>query len=230
MKGILIGGLLVGFTVCNVYAWKPTTSTEVVRPTTSVTVVRPLTKVDAVHLVTSVEVFHPTTQTEVFHPQTNVQTFHPTTQVQVNHPQTSVEVFHPQTTVEVFHPQTTVEVFHPQTPEIVNGDDKTTGSEPQKGGKTGASSQATTSMSDFKPMQAKNLSAKPPTDKAAPTGGGDMNLGNVTNEAEKDNANKSSLLGAQKSAENIEVDPKQNKLDGLEKLLTDRAKFQEKKK
>ena len=228
MQRILMGGLLVGFTVCNIYAWKPTTSTEVIHPTTSVAVVCPSTKVEVFHPATSVEVFHPTTQNEVFHPQTNVQTFHPTTQVQVAHPQTNVEVFHPQTTVEVFHPQTTVEVFHPQTLDVVNTNENAAGST-QKGGKMGSSSQVATSMSDFKPMQAKNLSANSPMDKAAPMGGGSKDLGNTTNEAEKDNANKNSLLGAQKSAENIEVDPKQNKLDGLEKLLTDRAKFQEKK-
>ena len=84
-------------------------------------------------------------------------------------------------------------------------------------------------MSDFKPMQAKDLSAKPPAEKANSLGGGNMDFGTNTNEAEKDKANKESQGGMQKAAQEMEVDPKQSKLGGLEKLLTDRAKFEEKK-
>lgn len=220
MKRILMGGLLLGIGVYGVSAKTPATFVEVVHPATSVTVVHPVTKVDTVYPATSVEVIHATTQTGVFHPQTDVEVVHPATQV---------EVFHPQTTVTVIHPQTTVEVFHPQTSEEVNGKQGGAANMAQRGENT-LSSKIVTSMSDFKPMQAKDLSAKPSADKAAPMGGGSKDLGNNTNQAEKDNANKSSMLGMQKSAENIEVDPKQNKLDGLEKLLTDRAKFEEKRK
>lgn len=204
---------------------KPVTFVEVQRPTTFSTDSRPFTSVSSTRPSTSVEVMHPTTQTEVAHPQTNVALMRPTTQVSVFHPQTTVDVIHPQTTVEVNHPQTTVSVFHPQTIEMSGDSTEMSG----KGERAGFSSKAVTSMSDFKPMQAKDLSVKSPTEKAAQMGGGDMNLGNQTNQAEKDNVNQASSLGEQKSAQNLEVDPKQNKLGGLEKLLTDRAKFQEKK-
>ncbi len=231
MKQILMGGLLVSLAVCNLSAKKPTTRIEGRHPVTSVAVMQPMTNVNVEHPTTSVEVLHETTHTEVFHSKTNVPTIHPATQVQVVHPQTTVQVIHPQTNVEVIHPQTTVEVFHPQTPVEGSADSgaETKSFTALKGGGVKSSAQATTSMSDFKPMQAKNLSAKPSMDKAAPLSGGSNNLGNTTNESEKDNANKSSLLGIQKTAENIEVDPKQNKLEGLEKLLTDRTKFKEKK-
>jgi|GEM_PF-3862625 hypothetical protein len=208
---------------------RPSTSTEMRHPSTSVTVVRPFTAVETTHAVTSVGVVKPATQVQVIHPQTQVGVNHPTTQVELLHPQTQVNVIHPQTTVEVIHPRTTVEMLRPQTLEVTDEGATENGSS-WKGGSGGFSSKTSTSMSNFKPMQAKDLSAKPPTmEKAAPLGGGDVKLGNDTNVTEKDNANKSSLLGAQQSAQDMDVDPKQNtKLDGLEKLLTDRAKFKEK--
>jgi len=206
---------------------RPSTSTEMRHPSTSVTVVRPFTAVETTHAVTSVGVVKPATQVQVIHPQTQVGVNHPTTQVELLHPQTQVNVIHPQTTVEVIHPRTTVEMLRPQTLEVTDEGATENGSS-WKG--SGFSSKTATSMSNFKPMQAKDLSAKPPTmEKATPLGGGDVKLGNDTNVTEKDNANKSSLLGAQQSAQDMDVDPKQNtKLDGLEKLLTDRAKFKEK--
>lgn len=209
---------------------RPSTFTEIRRPNTSVTVVRPFTTVETTHAVTSVGVVKPATQVQVIHPQTNVGVNHPTTQVEVLHPQTQVNVIHPQTTVEVIRPRTTVEMLRPQTLEVT-AEGATENGPSWKGGSGGFSSKTSTSMSNFKPMQAKDLSAKPSTmEKAAPLlGGGDVKLGNDTNVTEKDNANKSSLLGAQQSAQDLDVDPKQNtKLDGLEKLLTDRAKFKEK--
>ena len=84
--------------------------------------------------------------------------------------------------------------------------------------------------SDFKPMQAKSFTSKPADDKAAQVGGGSMDLGNTTDETEKDNATKASALGGQKTMQNIELDPKKTNIQGLEKLITDRAKEQEKKK
>jgi hypothetical protein len=208
---------------------RPSTSTEMRHPSTSVTVVRPFTAVETTHAVTSVGVVKPATQVQVIHPQTQVGVNHPTTQVELLHPQTQVNVIHPQTTVEVIHPRTTVEMLRPQTLEVTDEGATENGSS-WKGGSGGFSSKTSTSMSNFKPMQAKDLSAKPPTmEKAAPLGGGNVKLGNDTNVTEKDNANKSSLLGTQQSAQDMDVDPKQNtKLDGLEKLLTDRAKFKEK--
>ncbi len=207
---------------------RPSTLTEIRRPNTSVTVVRPFTTVETSHASTAVTVVKPATQVQVIHPQTNVGVTHPTTQVEVLRPQTQVNVIHPQTTVEVLHPQTTVEMFRPQTLDVT-AEGATENGLSWKGGSGGFSSKTSTSMSNFKPIQAKDLSAKPSTmEKAAPLGGGDVKLGNDTNVTEKDNANKSSLLGAQQSAQDLDVDPKQNKLDGLEKLLTDRAKFKEK--
>lgn len=221
--------VLVGISLLTVSLQaRPVTSVEMKRPTTSSTTIRPFTSIDATRPATSIAVMHPTTQTEVIHPQTSVEVLHPATQVSVVRPQTTVSVVHPQTTVVVNHPQTTVEVLHPQTLEIAD-ETSGVGAASWQGGRREFSATAATSMSDFQPMQAKDLSAKPSMEKAAPLGGGEMGLGNETNQAEKDNVNKSSSIGEQKSAQNLDVDPKQNKLDGLEKLLTDRAKFQEKK-
>lgn len=232
MKHILMGAVLVSFAVCSASARQPATQTEVFHPTTSVDAVRPLTKVDIIKPVTSVQRVPSQTQVEVLRPKTGVQTFHPSTQVQVVRPQTEVVVIAPQTNVEVFHPRTTVEVFHPQTFETTNVDKEETADAGKSGGKKVKSSlQKTTSMSDFKPMQAKDLAVnKSTTDKAQKTGGGDVNLGNDTNQTEKDNVNKSSTLGAQKGAtQNLDVDPTRSTSSGLEKLLTDRAKFERKR-
>lgn len=224
MKRILLSSLLVSVAI-GAGAKTPQTSTVVARPGSAKAVFHPQTEVAVFHPVTTGKSARTDTRVTVFHPQTNVSLTHPTTQTDVFHPTTQVAVQHPTTTVEVFHPQTEVAVFHPQTPEVGGTEDPSSAAAPQKGGKSGSSSQVTTSMSDFKPMQAKNFSAP---EKAAPTGGGDLNLGNATNQTEKDNANKSSLLGAQNN-QDMQVDPKQTQLKGLEKLLTDRAKVNEKK-
>ena len=185
------------------------------------------------HPVTSVAVSHPTTNTSVFHPETTTSVSRPTTQTTVFHPVTQTVVVHPVTDVVVTHPQTTVDVFHPVTddaPSTSAATDragKTFGTYGTSvGGKSVSSSQVTTTMSDFKPKQAKNFTAN---EKAAPTGGDSLALGNETNQSEKDQANKSGLLTAQ-SNQKLDVDPKQNKVEGLEKLVTDRAKWKEKQK
>ncbi len=209
-------------------AKKPATQVQTLRPTTTATSARPSTVAQTFHPTTVTEVVHPATQVVVTRPQTSVQVTRPSTQVNVNHPQTTVEVFHPQTTVQVFHPQTTVSVFHPQT--TIEEDEGGRGSGSfSTTSKKGSSSQVTTSMSDFKPKQAKNFSAPIP-EKAAPLGGGSNDLGNDTNQAEKDNVNKSSMLGKQKEAQNLEIDPKQTKLQGLEQKVEEKAKEAQKKK
>ena len=77
--------------------------------------------------------------------------------------------------------------------------------------------------------QAKNFSAPVP-EKTSALGGGSNNLGNDTNQAEKDNANKSSLLGKQKESQNLEIDPKQTKLQGLDQKVAEKAKEAQSKK
>lgn len=207
----------------------PATQVPTLRPTTTATSTHPSTVAQVFHPTTVTEVAHPTTQVVVTRPQTSVQVAHPSTQVNVGHPQTTVEVVHPQTTVEVVHPQTSVSVFHPQTPiEEEDGGRMSSGFSSTKT-KAGFSSQATTSMSDFKPKQAKNFSAPVP-EKAAPLGGGSNDLGNDTNQAEKDNVNKSSLLGKQKQSQNLEIDPKQTKLQGVEQKVEEKAKEAQKNK
>lgn len=234
MKHILLSIFFVSVVAVNIVVAKtPDTHTEVFRPSTSVSVAHPETKIGVERPTTSGETFHPTTQTTVFRARTEVQVAHPITQVAAFQPQTTVSVIRPHTEVEVFHPQTTVEVFHPQTPGEVGGQSVSytrTMTRWQNGGnQKSVSSQITTSMNDFKPMQAKDFSSKPSADKAFEMGKGSMELGNTTNAAEKDNANKSSLLGEQKKTQDLEVDPKQTKLGGLSKLLIDREKVKEKK-
>lgn len=209
----------------------PATQVQTFRPTTTTPSLRPSTDTQMYHPKTTTEAVHPTTQVNVIRPQTNVQVQHPSTQVNVIHPQTTVEVFHPQTSAQVVHPRTNVTVFHPQTPfndaEDMGG--KTSGGFSNTKGKMGSSSQVTTSMSDFQPKQAKNFSAPVP-EKAFALGGGSNNLGNDTNQAEKDNANKSSLLGKQKEAQSLEIDPKQTKLQGLDQKVAEKAKEAQSKK
>lgn len=218
MKRILEGGVFIVFLVCGAHARPVSTQVDVVRPTTSVTVDHPSSTTEVFHATTSQEVIYPSTQTDVFHPQTDVAVNHPTTQVSLDRPQTTVEVVRPQTTVEVLQPQTTVEVFHPQTPaeerlETTSRSFSTGAARPGRSVAT-TSSQVTTSMSDFKPMQAKDFAAKAPQDKASSMGGGSMNLGNSTDQAEKDNVNATSLLGEQaKAAQNIDVDTKKQTLN-----------------
>ena len=206
MKKQIFGVLVCAMLSNWVMAKTPQTALPVGRPTTATAVQRPQT---------SVAVMRPVTQTNAMHPTTNVQ---------AAQPQTTVQVVRPQTTVAAVHPQTTVLVFHPQTSSAMQAD---ANQAPAKkvGGKSVSSSQALTSMSDFSPKPAKNFTA----DKAATLGGGSMNLGNSTDQAAKDAAAKASLLGAQNN-QNIDVDLKQNKLSGVDKLVTDRAKWKEKQK
>ena len=190
--------LLSIFFVSTLGVWsvaRPQTGAEMRRPATTVEVNRPQTLSSA---------GHPVTQTGVVRGQTNVSALHPQTGSGAVYPVTTVEVTHPVTTVEVIHPQTNVEVNHPQTPEFVAAQDAAL-SAGQKGGKNAAvtSAQAATSMSNFTPKQAKDFTA---AQKAAPLGGGENKLGNETNVAEKDAANKASLLGKQGN-QNMDVDP-----------------------
>ncbi len=206
----------------------PPTRVPVLRSMTDVSVQRPQTDVQVVRPV-SANAQHPATQVEVVRPQTQVEVSHLQTTTQVMHPATTVEVVHPTTQVEVVHPQTTVEVIHPQTPSFVQeGDEDVSAGKPgaKKGGKTISSAKATTSMSDYKPKQAKDFKT---AQKAAPLGGGDLKLGNSTDQAAKDAAAKASLLGSQNN-QNMDVDPKRNKMGGLDKVVTDRAKQRGKRK
>ena len=210
MKPILVSIFLVS-TLSMWSTARPQTATEVARPSTSV------------------EVTHPQTRVPFVRPGTSVAVTHPVAQVQVLHPQTTVSVIHPVTTVEVTHPQTTVEVFHPQTTEFSSTSkaNSSTANAMEKGkkGVAGTSAKAPTSMSDFKPKQAKDFTAG---QKAAPMGGGDNKLGNETNVSEKDAANKSSLLGKQ-SNQNIDVDPKLTNLGGLGKSVEKKVEEKTKK-
>ena len=205
------------------------------RPVTPVGPGRPGTSVITERAQTTVSVFRPTTggtqrpqtSVQVTRPET-AQITRPQTSVSAVYPQTTVEVLHPQTTVEVLRPQTTVEVFRPQTP-VFAGE----GNTPAAPGKTEktektTSAQATTSMSDFKPKPAKDLK---PELKAPDMGGGSLSLGNDTAEqAAKDAMAANNIRSGQR--ENVEsADLKNNAaaLSGLDKMLTDRTKVQQKK-
>ena len=202
-------------------------SASVARPITPARppVLHPATTAPVEHPQTTVQVQRPVTQGGVMHPTTPVSVNRPTTNVVVAHPQTTVAVVPPTTQEGITHPSTTVQVTHPQTPtleEIQAAQANVT-----TGGKTVAASKAPTSMSKYQPKQAKNFA---PATKAAPVGGGSMNLGNSNaDQAAKDAAAKASLLGSQNN-QNMDVNPKQNKLGGIDKLVTDRAKWKEKQK
>lgn len=210
-------------------------SASVARPITPVRppVLRPVTTAPVEHPQTTVQVQRPVTQSGVLRPTTQVQVNRPTTSATVNHPQTTAAVVHPttqggknhpDTTVQVIHPQTTVEVARPQTPTLE--EIQAAQANATAGGKTVAS-KAPTSMSNYQPKQAKHFAAET---KAAPTGGGSMNLGNSNaDQAAKDAAAKASLLGSQNN-QNMDVNPNQNKLGGIDKLVTDRSKWKEKQK
>ncbi len=173
------------------------------RPGMSVEVTRPQTLTGAERPDTTAEINRPTTQTGAVRAQTTVSTQRPQTEASAVYPATTVETVKPMTTVEVMRPQTTVELSRPQTAEFSVAQSGSVAG--QKGGKSAAvtSAQATTSMSNFTPKQAKDFSS---AQKAAPLGGGENKLGNETNAAEKDAANKASMLGKQ-SNQNMDVDP-----------------------
>ena len=191
-------------------AQRPATQLSTARAQTTQQVFRPVTERSSQRPVTEVSAFRPSTQAVVSRPQSETVISRPTTEETVSRPST---------TVEVFHPQTDVESLHFQTMPAANSGNST-------GGKSVSSSaQAVTSMSNFQPKPAKDLTAG---NKAAPLGGGSMNLGNAdSDQAAKDAAAKASLLGAQNN-QNLDVDPRQNKLSGLEKKVTDRSKIKNK--
>ena len=152
------------------------------------------------------------------------------TTVQTNRPQTSVSANYPQTTVEVFHPQTALETFHPQTPvfEAEMGK-KSNGSAAQAKADAPSSAKGSTSMSDFKPKPAKDFTQEMP--KAPNMGGGSLALGNdIADQAEKDAIAANRMrTDQQKSIGEADLKEKSNALSGLDKMLTDRTKVQQKK-
>lgn len=204
------------------------------RPVTPAGPSRPVTSAVTERAQTTVSVFRPTTgviqrpetSVQVNHPETD-QISRPQTSVSAVYPQTTVEVLHPQTTVEVLRPQTTVEVLRPQTPAFGGDSPAAPAVVPAKAEKT-TSAQATTSMSDFKPKPAKDLKPEP---KAPDMGGGSLALGNDTAEQSAKDAMAASNVrsGQRESVES--ADPKNNPaaLAGLEKMLIDRTKVQQKK-
>lgn len=222
MKHFWWSFLGISFVCVQAVARTPQTDVEVRRPQTSVSAVYPVSDVQTLRPATSVQMNYPATQSGAIYPATSVEMQRPQTTVSAQYPATTVGASYPQTTVEVLHPQTTVEVLHPQTLADIDLNPWPSGTQDpsaKAGGRVGGSSaQAQTSMSDYTPKQAKNFSAP---DKAAPTGGGTPNLGNTTNEAEKDAANKNSLMGSQDN-QNIQIDPSKNKLPGFEKMLENR--------
>lgn len=207
MKSILIIAFLISTLSTWSAAQKPQTAVEMLRPTTTVETGRPLT------------------QPSFIRAQTDAQVIRPQTEVNATQPMTSVDVIRPATTVKVIHPQTTVEMLHPQTPGFVAAQEDVSAG--PKGGKSSGvtSAQAATSMSNFTPKQAKDFAS---AQKAAPLGGGENKLGNETNAAEKDAANKASLLGKQ-SNQNMDVNPKLSNLGGLGKSVEQKVEDKKKK-
>ncbi len=225
---ILVGGLCV----CATAKTPPTLMPgQPMHPSTTQTVVHPTTQGIVSHPTTSLQVLHPKTQVEVTHPQTTGAVTHPDTQTAVVQPTTTLKVDHPTTQTVVTHPQTTVAVIHPQTPSFETAKTASSDGSSAKGTADSSSQSRGGSMSDYKPPQAKSFNK--PEEKAAPLGGGSMNLGNATSDqAEKDSAAASSLLG-QNNTKNLDnVDPKQSNLnkEGIAKTLIDRMKVKEKQK
>ena len=229
MKRILVSSLLLVFAV-SVRAQRPVTPEGPYRPFTSIVTERPQTP-STQRPQTGVVVDRPTTPSTV-RPQTTVEVNRPVT-VSAERPQTTVSAIYPQTTVEVLHPQTTVEVFHPQSPGEKSapqtGQPRTFS--PHAGGEDLASvpsSQATTSMSDFTPKPAKDFTK--PESKAPEMGGGSLALGNDTaGESSKDSIASSHLRAGQQESLQADIKDNPNALAGLEKMLTDRTKVQQKK-
>ena len=206
-------------------AQRPTTPVGPERPVTSVVTERPQTTVSLARPTTEVTE-RPQTSVQVNRPMTG-QVTRPQTSVSAIYPQTTVEILRPQTTVEVIRPQTTVEVIRPQTP--IFGREEGPSDMTAKSEKITPSAKAVTSMSDFNPKPAKDLKPQP---KAPEMGGGSLALGNDTAEqSAKDAMAASHMRTGQR--ENVEsADPKNNPsaaLAGLDKMLTDRTKVQQKK-
>ena len=214
---------VIGLSMCALYgvARTPQTDVDVHRPQTAVSATRPTTEVSVLRPATTVSVHRPVTQDVATHPATTVQINRPTTDVLVNHPATTAQAIHPQTTVEVLRPQTTVEVVHPQTPLDSEMSPAVSAAPSTAAGERGGSSTRTaTSMSGYQPKPAKDFTAPA---KAAPLGGGDNKLGNVTNEVEKDAANKESLMGKQTN-QDMTIDPSKTNLSGFDKIIEQKMK------
>ena len=150
-----IGAILFLFLFCPLWSQQPVTQVTVSRPTTNVSVYRPATSVTVSRPTTQVSVFRPTTQTEVSRP---------TTQTEVSRPTTSVAASRPVTVLS-------------------SGAAQQSNSASESKKTATPSSQAQTSMSDYKPLQAKNFQAP---SASASLGGGAAGLGNKINQAEKD--------------------------------------------
>ena len=230
MKRIGLSSLFLIISV-GVWAERPVTPAGPSRPFTSIVTERAQTTTSAVRPQTSATVAHPTTL-QSFRPQTTVQVNYPSTTVSASYPPTTVSAVYPQTTVEVIHPQTTVEVFHPQTPGAKNAPQL---GQPriysqQGGGEdvAGPSTEKPTSMSDFTPKPAKDFTKPEP--KAPEFGGSSLALGNDTaGESAKDAMAASQVRSGQKESLETDLKDNTNALAGLEKMLTDRAKVQQKK-
>ena len=227
MKTILLSAFLIS--MLSVWsAARPQTGVEMRRPGTAAHANRPQTFAEAVRPATTAEINRPVTQTGAARAQMSASAQRPQTAASAVYPSTTVETIKPATTVETIRPQTTVEFSRPQTPEFSAAQDGAVAG--QKGGKSAAvtSAQAATSMSNFTPKQAKDFAAM---QKAAPLGGGENKLGNDTNAAEKDAANKSSLLGKQ-SNQNMDVNPnlKQGNLAAIGSAVDKKVEGKKKKK
>lgn len=206
-----------------VWAQRPVTPAVDARPVTSVSVQRPQTPV-VERPQTSAQVMRPNTA-GVERPQTTARVDRPVT-AQTERPQTTQSAVYPQTTVEVLHPQTTAGVLRPQTP----GEKSAPQTEQPRIFSQGQASfgQATTSMSDFKPKPAKDFSQ---ASKAAEMVDGSLALGNDTAEQAAKDAMAASHLrsGQRENVENANLKDNAAALGGLDKMLTDRAKVQQKK-
>lgn len=122
------------------------------RPTTEVAVSRPATTSTVNKPVTSVAVTKPVTPTAPL--------AHPITQTAVTKPVSGVAVSKPQTNVAVNQFVTTTVVTHPVTkPTDSQGENPAAKKQVPAAGKEESSRTAKTSMSDFKPMAAKDLKA-----------------------------------------------------------------------
>ncbi len=143
----------------------------------------PKTEVAVFRPVTSVKISRPQTEQSVSRPQTQVRVSHPDTDITVTRPATQTTVFRPVTETNVVRYQTTINKAGSQSSDDISH----TGS--SNNGNTTAktlalpSAQAQTSMSDYKPPQAKEF--KTPS-QASSLGGGERGLGNKINEAQKD--------------------------------------------
>ncbi len=217
--------ILLTFAVVPLWAQRPYTQGGAQRPVTSVSAQYPQTSVAAQYPRTSVEVTHPSTA-QTAYPHTSVSVTHPQTSVSAQYPQTTASAQYPQTTVSAQYPATEVVVLHPQTEGVKSAPQVQKGRVFSQQGNTVPSSQSATTMSDFTPKVAKDFTAEKPQ-----FGGGSLQLGNDTADEAAKNALAASRMRIESQESLEKFDPKQNPnaLSGLEKMVTDRAKVEQKK-